>query len=279
MARDRTSTTDGTSGWDAYAPFYDWENARTFGRRDVRFWCALASRGRGRVLELGCGTGRLLMPLARSATRVVGIDRSVAMLARGSRRLRKLPPRRRPGLIHGDIRALPLPNAAFALVVAPYGMLQSLTTDEDLSAALTEAARVLAPGGTLGIDLVPDLPAWATYRRQVRLRGRLHGAAVTLVESVRQDRTRGLTIFDEEYRHRVGRRTECHRFSLTFRTLAMAETLRRIAHAGFAIESVLGDYRGRPWNEQSDVWVVIARRRADTRSPNRPAQAPPVNSG
>src|SRR6476620_4177752 len=35
---------DGTDGWDAYAPFYDWENVRTIGRRDVAFWRGLAAR-------------------------------------------------------------------------------------------------------------------------------------------------------------------------------------------------------------------------------------------
>jgi ubiquinone/menaquinone biosynthesis C-methylase UbiE len=261
MGSHRRPPRDGASGWDAYAPFYDWENARTFGRRDVRFWSGLASRARGRVLELGCGTGRLLMPIARSGALVIGVDRSAAMLARAHTRARRLPRRTRPGLGRADIRALPFPNGAFTLVVAPYGMLQSLTTDGDLEATLQEAARVLAPGGVLGVDLVPDLPAWDTYRRQVRLRGRLGRAAVTLVESVRQDRARGLTIFDEEYTRRVGRRTERHRFSLTFRTLAMTDMLARIDRAGFTVESVLGDYRGGPWDERADVWVVIARRR------------------
>src|SRR2546425_3012707 len=77
---------DGSEGWDAYAPFYDWENARTLGRRDVPFWRRLASSAEGRVLELGCGTGRVSLPLARSGVRLVGVDRSAAMLARAGRR-------------------------------------------------------------------------------------------------------------------------------------------------------------------------------------------------
>src|SRR6187401_1954571 len=62
--------------WDAYAPFYDWENALTMGRRDVRFWQQRAAEAGGPVLELGCGTGRILMPIARSGVAVTGIDAS-----------------------------------------------------------------------------------------------------------------------------------------------------------------------------------------------------------
>ena len=56
------SSAAGWDGWDAYAPFYDWENRRTIGRRDVRFWTDLARRADGPVLELGCGSGRLSVP-------------------------------------------------------------------------------------------------------------------------------------------------------------------------------------------------------------------------
>ena len=44
---------EGFEGWDDYAPFYDWENARTLGRRDVPFWRNLALNAGGPVLELG----------------------------------------------------------------------------------------------------------------------------------------------------------------------------------------------------------------------------------
>src|SRR5262250_273345 len=57
---------EGWQGWDDYAPFYDWENARTLGRRDIAFWQRVAATADGRVLELGCGTGRVSIPLARS---------------------------------------------------------------------------------------------------------------------------------------------------------------------------------------------------------------------
>ena len=80
---------DGSRGWDEYAPFYDWENARTVARRDVPFWQRLAAAQDGPVLELGCGTGRISLPLARAGIPLVGIDRSEPMLARARQRLKR----------------------------------------------------------------------------------------------------------------------------------------------------------------------------------------------
>src|SRR2546422_10042026 len=87
---------EGWQGWDQYAPFYDWENARTLGRRDVPFWRRLAADANGPVLELGCGTGRVTRPLARAGIDIVGVDRSDAMLARAARRAKAPRPTRRP---------------------------------------------------------------------------------------------------------------------------------------------------------------------------------------
>src|SRR5476649_1199857 len=80
---------EGWQGWDEYAPFYDWENAQTLGRRDVAFWRGVASAAHGPVLELGCGTGRVSLPLARAGVNLVGIDRSAPMLERARRRILK----------------------------------------------------------------------------------------------------------------------------------------------------------------------------------------------
>jgi ubiquinone/menaquinone biosynthesis C-methylase UbiE len=80
---------EGAEGWDQYARFYDWENARTVQRRDVRFWESLALAADGEVRELGTGTGRIAVPLARAGARITGIDLSVPMLRRAIQRVRR----------------------------------------------------------------------------------------------------------------------------------------------------------------------------------------------
>jgi SAM-dependent methyltransferase len=253
---------EGWQGWDEYAPFYDWENARTVARRDVSFWKALARKQPGLALELGCGTGRLALPLLKSGARLVGIDRSEAMLGRARRKARRAGVADRARFVRGDIRRLPFrARPGFGLVLAPYGMLQSLTRERDLAATLESVARVLRRDGVFGIDLVPDLPRWSEYNKKVTLSGsrdaRTH---LTLRETVRQDRRRRLTMFDQEYVERRGRAQRVHRFELTFRTLTVPQMRRRLEAAGFEVSAVLGDYQGGPWHPDADVWVILASR-------------------
>jgi len=253
---------DGSEGWDAYAPFYDWENAQTVARRDVAFWQRLAIAQDDPVLELGCGTGRIALPVLKAGARLVGVDRSAPMLSRARKRLVRARLADRAMLVRGDIRHLPFRSRrGFGLVMAPYGILQSLTRERDLVATLASVARVLRRGGLFGMDLVPDLPRWKEYRRRTSLKGRRgSNTTVTLVESVRQDRRRKLTIFDQEYIERRGGRRSIHRFALTFRTLSVPQMARRLENAGFAVDAVLGDYQGGPWDQRADVWVILARR-------------------
>ena len=254
---------EGWQGWDEYAPFYDWENARTMGRRDVQFWQRLAARVRQPVLELGCGTGRIAVPVARSGVHVVGIDRSAPMLARARQRVRRARLSRKVSLVRGDIRHLPFPRpASFGMVMAPYGILQSLLRDADLIATLKGVAAVLEPGALFGVDLVADLPDWQEYRHEQRLSGWRPGKRthVRLIESVRQDRARGLTIFQQEYIERRGGEQVSRQFDLAFRTVTVPQMTRRIERAGFRVTAVLGDYDGGAWDSRADVWLIMAER-------------------
>jgi ubiquinone/menaquinone biosynthesis C-methylase UbiE len=255
---------EGWQGWDAYAPFYDWENAQTLGRRDVPFWRRVAAGAIGPALELGCGTGRVSLPLARAGVELIGIDRSAPMLERARTRVVRSPRLRlghSPRFVRGDIRALPFDDDVFRMVLAPYGILQSLIRPRDLTATLASVARVLARGGTFGIDLVPDVPKWREYRNRVQLRGRAGGAQLTLVESVRQDPVHHLTTFEQTYIEQRGTRVREHRFDLTFRTLSVRQMTRQLESAGFLVDAVLGDYRGRPWDDRADVWIIMAKKR------------------
>jgi ubiquinone/menaquinone biosynthesis C-methylase UbiE len=253
----------GWHGWDEYARFYDWENAQTVGRRDIAFWRRIALGTDGRALELGCGTGRVAMPIARAGRALVGVDRSDAMLARARRRVNRARLQRRLRLVRGDIRHLPFPDRSFALVMAPYGILQSLLVERDLKQTLESVARVLARKGLFGLELVADLPAWDEYSKRVSLRGKrgANGSPITLLESVTQDRVKGITRFEQEFVEGRGRSARRRTFSLAFRTVTVPQMAKRLENAGLEVEALLGDYQGGPWDLRAEAWIILARRR------------------
>lgn len=252
----------GHEGWDQYADYYDWENRQTVGRRDIAFWSRVAAPVRGPILELGCGTGRVSIPLARDGARVVGVDRSASMLACGRRRVRRARLQSRVKLICGDIRHLPFPDGTFRLVMAPYGILQSLLDERLLSATLRDVCRVLKRGGLFGLELVADLPAWEEYSNRTTLRAARgpHGTPIRLIESVWQDRRRHITRFEQEFVEGRGTAVTRRMFSLAFRTLSVPQMVNRLEKAGLEVSSLLGDYQGGPWDLRADVWIILARK-------------------
>ncbi len=252
----------GHEGWDDYADYYDWENAQTVGRRDVAFWQRMAAPVEGPILELGCGTGRVAMPVAKQGATVIGIDRSASMLERARRRVRRARLASRVMLIRGDIRQLPFPDRTFPLVMAPYGILQSLLDERVLSATLKDVRRVLTRTGTFGLELVADLPAWDEYSNKVTFRSPRgpHGRPIALVESVKQDRRNRITRFEQEFVEGRGKSSTRRKFSLAFRTVSVPEMVRRLQKAGLEVTSLLGDDQGGPWDLRAEVWIILARR-------------------
>jgi SAM-dependent methyltransferase len=126
----------------------------------VSFWQRVVADVRGPVLELGCGTGRIALPLTRASARLVGIDRSGPMLARADMRRKAGASRaRRRGqvsFVRGDIRHLPFADARFGCV-SPLRDPAVAVVGRDLMAALHRLARK-QPRGLIGIDLVPERP-------------------------------------------------------------------------------------------------------------------------
>ena len=253
---------EGWHGWDEYAAYYDWENAQTVGRRDIAFWQRMASAVKGPVLELGCGTGRVALPVAREGATVVGIDRSQPMLDRARTRVRRARLQSQVQLVRGDIRFLPFPDKSFPLVMAPYGILQSLLAERDLAKTLAAVSRVLTKKGTFGLELVADLPAWDEYSKRISMRGKRgpNGKPITLVESVTQDRAKQITRFEQEFVEGRGKTAVRQKFGLAFRTLTVPQMVRRLEKAGLEVSALQGDYQGGPWDLRAEVWIILARR-------------------
>jgi len=149
---------DGASEYDELAELYDELHPGQPG--DLEFYQSLAAACDPPVLELGCGTGRVTIPLARSGVPIVGLDASMAMLTVA----------RRKGLgveniewVEGDMRDFEL-GRRFGLIIIPYGSFQHLLSVEDQQAALAGCHRHLLPGGRLAFNIfnpsITTIAAW-----------------------------------------------------------------------------------------------------------------------
>jgi SAM-dependent methyltransferase len=144
----------------ADAALYDYEYRRR--RADVTFYREIARRrGADQILELGAGSGRVTVPLARDGHHVVALDQSEAMLGRLRDRVAHLPPAaaRRITPVIGDLRTFTV-SGRFPLVIAAFNVIEHLYTRGEITACLQRIAAHLAPGGAFVFDVqVPDL-AW-----------------------------------------------------------------------------------------------------------------------
>jgi SAM-dependent methyltransferase len=123
-------------------------------RKDMAFYVDCARRTGGPVLELGCGTGRVLLPIARAGISITGVDGSRLMLDRCREKLAAEPEEVRARVsLHLADGAEFSTTGKFPLVIAPFRVLQQLATVEHQLAFLKNAARHLAPGGWLVFDV------------------------------------------------------------------------------------------------------------------------------
>jgi SAM-dependent methyltransferase len=136
------------------AKYYDSAYAVKSNLLDLPFYLALAKKSPGPVLELGCGTGRILLPIARAGIPIHGLDGSAAMLKVLKSRIAADPPevRKRVRLHKGDMRRTQL-GRKFPLVLMPFRPLQHMHTVPDQLAALRTAAAHLDRRGMFAFDV------------------------------------------------------------------------------------------------------------------------------
>jgi len=150
-------------GYDEYAfiaDLYDYVVPYR-SRSDVGFYVEAAQASGGPVLEVGCGTGRILIPTARAGVDIVGLDATPNMLEVCKRSLLNEPEpvQRRVRLVQADMRKFDLAET-FKLVTLPFRPFQHLTTVADQLSCLESIHRHLVDGGRLILDIFnPSLEA------------------------------------------------------------------------------------------------------------------------
>jgi SAM-dependent methyltransferase len=248
------------------AALYDHEYRRR--RADVNYYRALA-RGASEVLELGCGSGRLLVPLVRDGVRAVGLDYSQPMLRRCAERLARLKPaaRSRALLVRGDFRGFAL-GRRFPLVVCPFNAMMHLYSRADQRAFLAAVRAHLAPRGLFAFDVLnPDL-RWLTRdpdRRWARTRFRDPQTGKGYYYSTNHTYDAATQIawirifYDPVDPPPAGRVPRSKVVHLAHRQTFPEELSLLLETSGFRIEAREGDFAGGPFEAESESQVLRCR--------------------
>lgn len=139
--------------WDKFAPFYDFISPGLKG--DLEFYLKEAKKVSGKVLEIACGTGRILLPLAKAGVDITGLDYSKGMLKVLKEKMNGL--KKKPRIIYADMKSFKLKDT-FDLIIIPYRSFVHMETQEDQIRALKNFYKHLNPKGRLILNLfVPVL--------------------------------------------------------------------------------------------------------------------------
>jgi len=227
----------------------------------IDWFRSIARRTGGPVLELGCGTGRVAIPLAQDGHDVVGLDRSPAMLARAERHAKREGVALR--LVEGDMRSFSF-SEAFPLIAIPFNTFLMLAPS-DRWACLARVREHLAPTGLLAVDCFqPDPEHIVGHDGTVREEWTRHdpdsGRDVTKFSSSRANvdqvdlRWWFEELDDDGHLTRWQRATSLH-------YMYRREAELMFSAAGFELEALHGDYDGSPAGGTSPKLLVVARRR------------------
>ena len=202
------------------------------------------------VIDIGCGHGRHAIALAERGADVIGLDFAAALLTRAGQLAVDLHTPVR--WVRGDMRQLPFRSrsAGAAILLDAFGFFE---TDEEHDAVLREAARVLTPGGRLGLKIVNGFPVLEDFRdRDTQERD---GTVVSISRTLTRDPPRLTERIIIRGRRGDG---EYERRQRLYRVEEMVAVLDRV---GFAVVGVYARPDGTPFEPavSSTIWIVAER--------------------
>ena len=253
--RASVSTTSNLVEYD-HPNLYDLEN-RDFTPQGP-FYLALAQQAGNPVLELGCGTGRITIPLARQGVEMTGLDIVPGMLEQARRKAADLPIR----WVEADARTFHIPTT-FRLIYVTTGAFQHMLERVDQEALLARVRAHLAPDGLFAFDVgspqiigeMPEEQPWFTYADE-RM-GEVRVSGTCRYDPLRQVYT------EAAYRrwHAADGREVIHHSPLEMRIFYPQELDALLHYNGFTVLERYGDYDRSPLTAESRTIVYVCRLR------------------
>ena len=246
------------------AKYYDSEY--TF-NEDVDFYLYLIGEGSRRILELGCGTGRLLIPIAEAGHRVKGIDNSKFMLKHLEQKYKTLSPdlRRRIRFHNADMRTFAL-RERFDVVLLAFNLFFMAESRADQIAILNCVRAHLKPGGRIIISTLNPVQDW--FRNKIS-EVKYYGTW-TMKDTA--------TVYDRFYANQLSQSEQKMAFRLMYDTISPDGTLRRekntitlsylhsfeLQHflecTGYTVTRIFGGYNGEPFTPGCKLMIFEGRK-------------------
>ena len=252
------------------AEFYDaaYQTAR---QKDVAFFIDYSRRAGGRTLELGCGTGRVLIPTAAAGCEITGLDLSTHMLDICRDKVSRQPEeiRKRIHIVQGDMTNFDTAEA-YSLVTTPFRPFQHLVTVEEQKACLNCVNRHLVPGGLLILDLFhpfpPRLVSDPKYMSEIE-----DLPEMELPDGRRLRRTNRTAGYHREQQyndieliyyvtHPDGRQERLVE-AFPFRYFFHYEVEHLLELCSFRVVDIFGDYDHSPFSSDSPEMIFVAEKR------------------
>lgn len=226
------------------------------------FYLGIARAANGPVLDVACGTGRVMLPCLEAGIDVEGLDLFPAMLAR--LREKALAAGFKPQLHQASMSCFRL-SRRYALIMIPFNaFVHNLTTDDQL-ATLRTCRGHLMPGGLLAFDTYFPSPAVigapsGTRELEIEMAHPKTGLPVRLWDTRTFDRVQQLqNSFNEiEMLDAAGKVTAVFPSQTTLRWIYKSEMELLLRIAGFSHWQILGDFDGRPLERETDAMIVKA---------------------
>jgi SAM-dependent methyltransferase len=239
-------------------------------RTDVSFFVEAATQAEGPVLEVGCGTGRVLIPTARAGVEITGLDLSPYMLAVCRKRLKAEPKevRSKVRLVKGDMRHFAL-EQKFKLVTLPFRPFQHLTTVEDQLACLDCIRQHLKKGGKIILDIFnPSLEALANQPIGEEMAEEPEFSMPDGRRVIRRHMVAARDVFNQIIHselvyyvtHPDGRKERMVQ-AFPMRYFFRFEAEHLLTRAGFEVEQVFADYDKSPYGSKYPGELIFVARK------------------
>jgi SAM-dependent methyltransferase len=236
---------------------------------DLAWYRGKAKESGGPVLELGAGTGRISLAIARDGVAIHALDASPEMLDGLRKKLAGEPQevQDRVRVVHADMRSFDLPER-YPLIIAPFRAFLHNRTEEDQLACLGRVRRHLRPGGRFAFNVFhPSLEYMARHAgpsagiwRWSGTHETAGGGFVACSEANRYDTVRRLVHSQHRYEEYAPDgtliQTSLHRLELAY--LYPPDIRRLLTRAGFPAISIAGGFDGHEFSSDADELVVEA---------------------